>query len=59
MIVLGDECANELFQKATSNLPYARTLPVCGSNVYSILKQDIIVLSEGAVQALPERLLLD
>jgi large subunit ribosomal protein L4 len=47
---------NETLSRSLRNIPTAKYLPVEALNVYDILKYDHLFLSEGAVQALNERL---
>lgn len=47
---------NENFQRSINNLPNVDTLPQIGTNVYSILKKDILVLTKAAVEKLELRL---
>ncbi len=47
---------NETLSRSVRNIPKVKYLPVEALNVYDILKYDHLFLSEGAVQALNERL---
>jgi large subunit ribosomal protein L4 len=44
------------FERAARNLAGLQLLPPAGANVYDILRQDLLVLTKGAVRALEERL---
>jgi large subunit ribosomal protein L4 len=44
------------FARAARNLAGLQLLPPEGANVYDILRQDLLVLTKGAVRALEERL---
>jgi large subunit ribosomal protein L4 len=47
---------NQMFLKATRNIPKTDVLPSQGANVYDILRRDILILTRDAVQQLEERL---
>jgi large subunit ribosomal protein L4 len=55
LIIDGDQL-DESFSRAARNLKTVDTLPQQGANVYDILRRDVLVLTESAVQALEERL---
>jgi large subunit ribosomal protein L4 len=44
------------FSKAARNIPHIDVLPEQGANVYDILRRDILVLTQNAVEQLQERL---
>ncbi len=43
------------FQFALRNVPKTDLLPICGINVYDIIKRDVLVLSEQALDGINER----
>jgi large subunit ribosomal protein L4 len=47
---------NQMFLKATRNIPKTDVLPSQGANVYDILRRDTLILTRDAVQQLEERL---
>jgi large subunit ribosomal protein L4 len=47
---------NQMFLKATRNIPKTDVLPSQGANVYDILRRDTLILTLDAVQQLEERL---
>lgn len=47
---------NDNFAKAASNIYKVDALPQIGANVYDILNHDLLLLTEGAVKNLTERL---
>lgn len=52
-------CGNEIdtnFARATNNLPRIDVLPSKGANVYDILRRDVLVLTQDAINDLAERL---
>lgn len=55
LIVCGDEI-DVNFARATNNLPRVDVVPVSGINVYDILRRDVLILSEAAVNSLTQRL---
>jgi large subunit ribosomal protein L4 len=44
------------FKKSIANIPHIDALPAIGANVMDILKHKVLVLTEGGVKALEERL---
>ncbi|MDR3424208.1 MAG: 50S ribosomal protein L4 [Alphaproteobacteria bacterium] len=44
------------FSKAARNIPHIDVLPEQGANVYDILRRDVLVLTQNAVEQLQERL---
>ncbi len=55
LIVCGEEI-DVNFARATNNLPRVDVIPVSGINVYDILRRDVLILSEAAVNSLTQRL---
>lgn len=55
LIVCGKE-VDPNFARATSNIPKIDVLPSQGANVYDILRRDVLVLTQDAVNDLTERL---
>lgn len=49
------DAMNDNFDRATRNLPFVKVLPTEGVNVYDILRQDKLVLTENAVKMLETR----
>ena len=47
---------NDMVARATKNLPKVKYTQVMGVNVYDLLKYDSLVISEGALKALEDRL---
>jgi large subunit ribosomal protein L4 len=47
---------DQMFLKATRNIPKTDVLPSQGANVYDILRRDTLILTRDAVQQLEERL---
>jgi large subunit ribosomal protein L4 len=54
LVVLG--AADAVVERATRNLPYAKTLRVDGLNVYDVLRYRTLVLTKDAVARIEERL---
>jgi large subunit ribosomal protein L4 len=54
LVVLG--AADTVVERATRNLPYAKTLRVDGLNVYDVLRYRTLVLTKDAVARIEERL---
>lgn len=46
----------EMLRRAGRNLPGVDIVPACGANVYSILRRDVLLLTQGAAEALTQRL---
>ena len=55
LIIDGQEL-NEGFARAARNLPRVDVLPQQGANVYDILRRDVLVLTQAAVECLEARL---
>ena len=55
LIIDGQEL-NEGFARAARNLPKVDVLPQQGANVYDILRRDVLVLTQAAVECLEARL---
>jgi len=55
LIIDGQEI-NEGFARAARNLPKVDVLPQQGANVYDILRRDVLVLTQAAVECLEARL---
>ena len=50
------EGANEKIERSTRNLPAVKVLRVEGLNVYDILRYKHLILTEGALKGIEERL---
>jgi large subunit ribosomal protein L4 len=50
------EAANEKIERSARNLPAVKVLRVAGLNVYDILRYKHLILTEGALKAIGERL---
>jgi large subunit ribosomal protein L4 len=55
LIIDGQE-VNEGFARAARNIPLVDVLPQQGANVYDILRRDVLVLTQAAVESLEARL---
>ncbi|MFN3075722.1 MAG: 50S ribosomal protein L4 [Alphaproteobacteria bacterium] len=55
-LIVGGTQVDEKFARAASNIANVDVLPQQGANVYDILRRDILVLTQAAVQHLQERL---
>ncbi len=51
-----DQVADQPFARAIANLPKIDLLPTIGANVYDILKHDVLVITQAALEGLKERL---
>jgi len=56
LFVHGEKCVNDHFTRSIRNLPYSEILHAEGINVYSLLKKDIVLISQNAAQQLQARL---
>lgn len=55
-LIVGGKEIDANFARATSNLPRIDVLPSQGANVYDIMRRDILVLTQDAVNDLTEKL---
>lgn len=55
LIILGGE-PDKNFVLGSANIKHVNTLPTIGANVLDILKHDVLILNQAAVQELEERL---
>jgi len=55
-LIIGDAELDENFSRAASNIPNLDVLPEQGTNVYDILRRDVLVLTQDAVEKLEARL---
>jgi len=55
LIILGGE-PDKNFVLGAANIKHVNTLPAIGANVLDILKHDVLILNQAAVQELEERL---
>lgn len=56
MLIIDGDVFDEKFAKSAANLKNIQLLPAIGANVYDILRNDTLVLTESAVKKLEERL---
>ncbi|MGO1121200.1 50S ribosomal protein L4 [Rhodovibrionaceae bacterium A322] len=55
-LIIDGASTDEMFVRASRNIPGVDVLPQQGANVYDILRRDTLVLTRNAVEALQERL---
>lgn len=55
-LIIDGEAVNEGFARAARNIPQIDVLPSVGANVYDILRRDMLVLTQAAVEKLEARL---
>jgi large subunit ribosomal protein L4 len=55
-LIIGGETLDDNFAVAAGNLPNIDVLPSAGANVYDILRRDVLVLTQDAVEQLEARL---
>ena len=55
-LIVGGAELDRNFMLATRNIPGVDVLPQMGTNVFDILRRDILVLTREAVEQLQERL---
>ena len=55
-VLVVDRTVDEMFQRASRNLPGVRVLPTIGANVYDIMRHDLLVVTTAGVEGLKERL---
>jgi large subunit ribosomal protein L4 len=56
VLIIDGTSVDENFARAARNIPKVDVLPQIGANVYDILRRDMLVLTQDAVQALEARL---
>lgn len=56
VLIIGGSELEQNFVLAARNIPYVDVLPSQGTNVYDILRRDVLLLSKDAVANLEERL---
>jgi len=56
VLMIDGPAVDENFRRATSNIPHLDLLPQQGANVYDILRRDVLVLTQAAVEHLEARL---
>lgn len=54
-VLMIDESANEMFARASRNLPKARYNTVEGLNVYDVLKYDAVILSQASLEKVAKK----
>ncbi len=54
-LVMDGDSVNEMFSKASSNIPRLNVMPAAGANVYDILNHETLVLTRAAVEKLEAR----
>ena len=54
-LVMDGDAVNEMFSKASSNIPRLNVMPAAGANVYDILNHETLVLTRAAVEKLEAR----
>jgi|TARA_R100001244_G_scaffold71741_2_gene58021 large subunit ribosomal protein L4 len=54
-LVMDGDAVNEMFSKASSNIPRLNVMPATGANVYDILNHETLVLTRAAVEKLEAR----
>ena len=55
-LIVGGAELDQNFERAARNIPNIDVLPSAGANVYDILRRDVLVLTQEAVEALEARL---
>ena len=55
-LIVGGVEIDQNFERAARNIPNIDVLPSAGANVYDILRRDVLVLTQEAVEALEARL---
>jgi large subunit ribosomal protein L4 len=55
-VLIVDVAVDEVFSRASRNIPYVDVLPTDGANVYDILNHDVLAITTAGVEGLKERL---
>lgn len=54
-LIMDGDAVNEVFSKASNNIPRVNVMPAAGANVYDILNHETLVLTRAAVEKLEAR----
>ncbi|MEP3225857.1 MAG: 50S ribosomal protein L4 [Parasphingorhabdus sp.] len=54
-LIMDGDAVNDVFTKASSNIPRLNVMPAAGANVYDILNHETLVLTRAAVEKLEAR----